>query len=337
MLNFKDLQYGALSKIEFLLDTLKIEWVQRHKDYINIICPVHESTDLSSSCIYLSNGTYKCWSRGCDNTVGPNFIHLIKWALSQNGEISSWNDVATLVSGSDGYNCEIKDRIRHEYIEGPIPLMDPCKYPSVTIPSKYYIDRGFSPEVLIKYGVGDTTQFPYANRSLVPVKTEDGALMGFSGRSQNDECPKCSFYHSKYETCISKDYEYAHMFNKWFHSGGMKKMRTLYGISEVSGTNKIAIVEGPSCVWKLYEVGIPAAAVLGKSFSGEQANILKRKGIIHVFLLSDEDEGGKEFKQNFIENWHTVFNILTTKLPKKDIGEMTDEEIIELKRKWDKI
>jgi 5S rRNA maturation endonuclease (ribonuclease M5) len=185
--------------------------------------------------------------------------------------------------------------------------------------------------------VGDTTQFPYASRSLVPVKTEGGLLMGFSGRSQHAKCPKCSFYHSRYESCIDKNYEFAHMYNKWFHSGGMKKTRTLYGINEVCHTDKIAIVEGPSCVWKLYEVGIPAAAVLGKSFSSEQANILKRKGISKIFLLSDQDEAGQMFKKKFIEDWYTTFNISVTTLPQKDISDMSDEEIKQLKKKWDKI
>lgn len=330
-----NLQKSALNRIESILDKLNIEWVQRHRDYINIICPVHGSADLSSSCIYLSNGTYKCWSRGCDEKIGPNFIHLIKWVLSEDGTEVSWNDVSRFIEGG---SFKVKERSYQEKIDNsPIALMDLSKYPSVTIPSKYYIDRGFSPEALTKYGVGDTTQFPYASRSLVPVKTDSGLLMGFSGRSQHPKCPKCSFYHSRYEACIDKNYEFAHMYNKWFHSGGMKKTRTLYGISEIGPTDKIAIVEGPSCVWKLYEAGIPAAAVLGKSFSSEQANILKRKGISKIFLLSDQDEAGQMFKKKFIEDWYTIFNISVTTLPQKDISEMSDEEISTLKKKWDKI
>ena len=334
MTDFKELQKLALNRIESILDNLNIEWVQRNPNYINIICPVHGSADLGSSCIYLSNGTYKCWSRGCDERIGMNLIHLIKWSLSEDELEASWNDVSHFIEGG---SFEIKERSYQERVDdSPIALMDPCKYPSVTIPSKYYIDRGFSPEVLIKYGVGDSTQFPYNSRSLVPVKTEDNLLMGFSGRSQHNKCPKCTFYHSRYESCIDKSYEFAHMYNKWFHSGGMKKSKTLYGICEVGVTDKIAIVEGPSCVWKLYEVGIPAVAVLGKSFSVEQANILKRKGITKVFLLSDQDEAGQAFKTKFIEDWYAVFNIIVTTLPKKDISEMSDEEIIELKKKWDK-
>ena len=334
--NLFNLQKEALNRIEPLLDALKIEWVQRHNDYINIICPVHGSADLGSSCIYLSNGAYKCWSRGCDERIGPNFIHLIKWALTEINPDTTWGDVSHLVNGGA---FEVKERSYQEKTNNePIPLMDPLKYPMVTIPSVYYIDRGFSPEILIKYGVGDAVQFPFTYRSLVPIKTEGGALMGFSGRSQHKICKKCDFYHSKYESCIAKDYKYAHMYKKWFHSSGLKKMRTLYGICEVGVTDKIAIVEGVSCVWKLSEVGIAAAAVLGSSLSKEQGKILKRKGIKKVLILSDEDEAGYSFKDKFINNYYTEFEIHQTKLPKKDVSEMCSKEIEDnIIKKWNKI
>lgn len=329
--DLKVLAQLALNKIEPILDSLNIEWVHRNNDYINIICPVHGSEDIGSACIYLSNGCYKCWSRGCDDKIGHNFINLIKWTISKNSP-ASWGDVKNFI---DGGKFETKERVVQEKVIEDIPLMDECKYPTVTIPSKYYIDRGFSREILIKYSIGDTQQFPYTNRSLVPIKTEDGKLMGFSGRSNYTICPKCKYYHSKYESCIDKGYKYAHMYKKWFHSSGLKKSRTLYGIDKHKQLDKIAIVEGPSCVWRLDEIDIPGGAVLGKSFSKDQATILKQRGVKSVFLLSDEDEAGAEFKKQFISDWYSTFNIITTKLPEKDISDMTDEELKIIKEKWD--
>lgn len=336
-INILEIRQQALDRIESILDALKIEWVHRNRDYINIICPVHQSQDLGSCCIYLSNGRYKCWSRGCDEEIGPNFIDLIRWALSQNNtKYISWADVQSFINGG---KFDINARPISEREEEPLNLMDPCKYPSITIPSKYYIDRGFSPEVLNKFGVGDTEQFPYTGRALVPVKTEDGKLMGFSGRSSYNICGKCNLYHSRYQACIAKDYEFAHMYKKWFHSKGMQKTRTLYGISEANQTaNKIAIVEGPSCVWRLSEHGIPAGAVLGKTFSPIQAKILTKRKIDKIFLLSDQDDGGAQFKKSFVKDWASTFKIYVTTLPKKDVSDMTAEEIEEfIVKKWEKI
>ena len=332
---YNKLQKLALDRIESVLDRLNIPYVQQSSERINILCPVHGSTKVGSSCIYLSNGNYKCWSRSCEDNIGPNFVHLVKWALSEDVP-ATWEEVGDFLQDE---KFTIRER---EIVSKPkeeIFLMDECKYPSVTIPSKYFMDRGFSPEVLTKFHVGNTEEFPYNGRALVPIKSEEGKLMGFSGRATCDKCSKCNFYHSRYQSCIDKNYKYAHMFNKWFHSPKLKKTLTLYGVEFIpQGCKKIALVEGPSCVWKLYEVGIPAVAVLGKSFSEAQAKILKRRGVEQVFALSDEDEAGQLFRSKFITDWHTVFQIYQAKLSQKDVSEMSDGEIQEIVvKRWNLI
>ena len=321
---FEEYAQKAIDRIEDILNELNIEYTIRSSERVNILCPVHGSEDLSSSCIYLSNGNYKCWSRGCDENIGANFIHLIRWALSQNKEyFVEWEQVFQFIDGEKFavVKREVKERSRE------IEFMDEVKYPSISIPCPYYIDRGFSPETLIKFGIGQTQQLPYTGRSVVPVKYIDGQLMGFSGRSTYPKCEKCSFYHSKYQTCISKNYEFAHMFNKWFHSSGMKKSLTMYNIERINNTEKLAIVEGPSCVWRLDSFSIPACATLGKTFSQEQANLLKSLGITSILFLSDQDDAGLEFRKKFISKWHAVFKIYVIDLPQKDITEMSDEQV----------
>ena len=314
----------AIDRIESILEELDIEYSIRSSEHINIICPVHKSEDLASSCIYLSNGRYKCWSRGCDDNIGKNFVNLIRWCLSEGKEyIATWDDVFDFIDGEKFavVKREVSERSKE------IVFMDELKYPSVQIPCPYYVDRGFSPETLIKFGIGLTKQFPYTDRSLVPIKSIDGKLMGFSGRSIYEKCKICNFYHSKYQCCISKDYEYARMFNKWLHSTGLKTGLTLYNIERCKVHNKLAIVEGPSCVWRLDKFNIPACACLGKTFSKEQADLLKMIGVESILFLGDQDEAGLEFRKKFINNWHSTFKIYLTTLPKKDITEMSDEEI----------
>lgn len=321
---FKEYSQKAVDRIEDILTELDIEHTINSSERVNIICPVHGSTDLGSSCIYLSNGNYKCWSRGCDENIGGNFINLIRWALSQNKEyFVDWEQVFQFIDGEkfSVVKREVKERSRE------IQFMDEFKYPSIAIPCPYYIDRGFSPETLIKFGIGQTQQMPYTGRSIVPVKYINGRLMGFSGRSTYEKCSKCDYYHSRYQTCISKNYEYAHMFKKWFHSSGLKKNLTLYNINEIKNGYKIALVEGPSCVWKLDGFSIPACATLGKTFSLEQGNLLKSLGITSVLFLSDQDEAGLEFRKKFISKWHEVFKIYVINLPEKDITEMSNGQI----------
>jgi len=319
------MQQEALQRIENILNRLSIKWEQRSPQRINILCPVHNSTDLSSSCIYLTNGNYQCWSRGCNTSIGNNFLNLIRWSLSQNKEWQvNWEDVKAFIANEE----VVSDRKIQDHIEEDIFYIDPAKYPPVSTPSKYYIDRGFTPEVLNRYGVGDCKTFPYHDRAIVPVNCPGGKLMGFSGRSHHEKCAKCEYYHSKYNICIKDDDEYKQFYSKWFHSSKMKKTKTLYGIDKCDLSHgKIVLVEGPSCVWRLSEFMIPAAAVLGRTFNRSQADILKRNRVTKIFLISDEDVPGQEFKAKFIEEWYTEFEITVTKLPKKDVSEMTDEEI----------
>ena len=314
----------AIDRIESILEELNIEYAIRSNERINILCPVHKSEDLSSCCIYLSNGRYKCWSRGCDENIGYNFLHLIRWCLSEGKEqTATWEDVFDFVDGEKFAVIKRDVKARSKEIE----FMNEYKYPSVQIPCPYYIDRGFSPETLTKFGIGLTQQQPYSGRSLVPIRNIDARLMGFSGRSIYDKCEKCNYYHSKYQTCISKNYEYAHLFNKWFHSSGLKKNLTLYNIEQIKDTNKISLVEGPSCVWRLDEFLIPTCAVLGKTFSKEQADLLKMLGVSSILFINDQDEAGMEFRQKFINAWYSTFKIYVTTLPKKDVTEMSNEEI----------
>lgn len=332
--NFNKLKDDALSKIEDILDRLNIEHTVRGPERINILCPVHKSEDFSSACIYLSNGAFKCWSRSCDNEIGKNFVHLIRWRLSEDKEYyASWDDVRNLIESKD-LRVVHYEKIKRE---NKIEPMDKSKYPSITIPSKYYIERGFSPEILKTFFIGDTEQFPYSGRSVIPVHSPTGELMGFTARSIHDKCTKCSYYHSRYQSCIDKKYEYASMFHKWFHSKGLRKTLTLYNIHNVEGP-KVCIVEGPSCVWRLKEFEIPAVATLGKSISDYQIELLKSKGITSVLFVPDNDEAGNEFKTKFIQQFSGQLKIFIVNLPKKDISEMTNEEIESvILKKWAKI
>ena len=163
----------AINSIEDILDDLGIEWVQRHPERINIICPVHEE-------------------------IGSSFIYLIKWCLEK--ELNHPITMIDVDKYLDGQKFNIKKREIKKYERSDeIKLMDPAKYPAVSIPSKYYIEkRNLTPEVLTKFGIGDTNQFPYNDRSVVPIRTPSGGLMGFSARSMHDKCQKCEYYHSKY-------------------------------------------------------------------------------------------------------------------------------------------
>lgn len=323
----------ALDNINLLLDKLGVAYNDNRPDSIEILCPIHGSQKMGNSIIYKESGVWLCFSDNCNQVWGKNIINLIGACLDRAGKPSSVNDVYDYI---DNENCSLK-LVRQSIRERQVVFRDEKSKPESLIPSVYFMKRGYSRESLINFEVGDCHRGPYSDRSIVPVRYIDGQYMGFSARIHWPLCNLCGYHHSKYSTCISRDYDFHFMHRKWYHSKGLQKTMTLYGIEKIKGP-KVAIVEGPGCVWKLYDYGIPAVACMGKDISYNQINLLKALSINSILFLPDNDDAGKQFKQNFIMKYSKDFRIYLPKLTSKDISEMSDQDIQELiVSEWKKI
>lgn len=321
----------AILKIEDILNTLNIPYVIKCSSMINILCPVHQSEDFSSSSIRLRDGRWTCWSRSCHNDVGAHFINLIGWALAQKG-MGSWMDICNLID-----NPSFKPVDRPEQIITQSEF-DPAKYPTISTPSNYYVGRGFSKDILTKFNIGDCTVGPYADKAIVPIKNSKNKLIGFTARSFWPKCSKCNYHHSPYQLCINDDNKYSHFYKKWIHSKGLKTSVSPYNIENIK-TDKVAVIEGPSCVWRLYQFGIDSIACLGKEFTVGHKKALKSIGVSKILFISDNDEAGLLFKQKFIKNNSKDFEIYLPKAcVEKDVSEMSELTIKNnILAVWDKI
>lgn len=330
---YKDYNDKAVDRIDSILEQLNIEYKHVGDNLINIMCPVHGSDSIGNSNIRLTDGTWRCWSGNCCADYGKTVMGLIRGTLDKSGQPSTWRDVQQFIDGEHTV-CPIEKIIK----EAPELFKDEATLPDMKIPSKYYLARGFKEETLKYFGVGDAYNFPYKHKAIVPIRYINGEFMGFSARSHYNKCKKCEFYHNPYETCISPKQEFNFMFKKWKHSKNLQKSKTLYGINFIKQTDKIAIVEGPSCVWKLYEHKIPAVACLGKSFTIFQYELLKKAGVKKVLFLNDSDEAGEEFRKRFVSDYHSKFQIYLSKMTAKDPSEMMDQDIKDnILRIWEKM
>lgn len=333
---YEEYKDKALNSIESVLESLKIEYSTRAENVIDIACPIHGSDDVGHSIIYRNTGVWICFSGNCHADYGKSVLGLIKGTLEKSDLPSSWDDVKNLIDGAAPAGA-ITRPIK-EYI-APDLFKDEKSMPENITPSKYFMTRGYSKESLIYYGVGDAIKGVWYNRAIVPVRYVNGEYMGFSARIHWPECKECGYHHSKYETCLSKDHDFHFMYKKWYHSKGLQKSKTLYGIDKIpNGTKKIALVEGPGDVWKLHDYGIKAVACLGKDFSRLRLDLLKSKGVERVLFIPDKDEAGEEFKNRFIEDYHSELDIFLPNLTNKDPSEMKDEDIKKyIVNKWEKI
>lgn len=332
--NFEKYKKIAINKIDAILQKLNIEYRMSRRDYVEILCPAHNGSRIGNSIIYFDTGVWICFTKNCHKDHSPNVLSLIKLCLEKNLNTNiTWAHVYNFIDSEERVsNIKIT---RQE--DRPL-FFDEKLMPTKRVPSIYYTKRGYTEASLIEYEVGDCNSGFCANKAIVPIRYINGQYMGYSARSHWKKCDQCNYYHSKYETCISKNSDFVVTYNKWFHSKGLQKSKTLYGIDKIKNTTKVALVEGPGCVWKLWEHGILSVSVLGKDIDRYRIEILKNIGIKDVLFIPDNDEAGNEFKQRFIKNFYNDIGIHIPKMSSKDVGDMSDEDIKRnIVSKWEKI
>lgn len=113
--------------------------------------------------------------------------------------------------------------------------------------------------------------------------------------------------------------------------------KPLYCIDYIVKNNikNICLVEGPIDCLTCYNNNIPAVATLG-SPAKEQFDILNKLQLKHIHLMFDNDEAGKKFTAFAKQHLNKRILIDTVQLPKgkKDINDLSTEEITELIKKY---
>jgi 5S rRNA maturation endonuclease (ribonuclease M5) len=68
-------------------------------------------------------------------------------------------------------------------------------------------------------------------------------------------------------------------------------------------------------------------SIFGKSLTKEQEIKLSKMPITHIVVLTDNDQAGRESKIQIQRQLNRAYKLTFPKLPTKDIGEMTVEQI----------
>ena len=174
----------------------------------------------------------------------------------------------------------------------------------ISIPSEYYMGRGYSAETLDIFDVGECLA------ENQPIYDEGYNYIGCVGRSRNEN-----------------------MKPKWLHSKGFRKS-VLYGLNvakeHILETSSIVLVEGQGDVWRLHEAGIKnAVGIFGSSINDDQLILLESSGALDVIILTDTDEAGSKAYEQIIKKCGRRFNYYRPAISHKDVGDMSTEQIKE--------
>ncbi len=141
--------------------------------------------------------------------------------------------------------------------------------------TSYFVDRGFSPEILNFYEIGGMTDSHNTHRETIPIRDEDGRLITVSARRTDSD----------------KDPKYLLLKN-------IAKGTTLYNLHVakhyVGEDRTLILVEGFVDVWALVSLGVyNVVAAMGVDITPNQARLLC-KYAENITIMLDADEAGRE-------------------------------------------
>lgn len=341
--------------INFLLDHYGIKY-KDHSGSLIFACPVHGGDNTTALNFFLDGhtkiGNWVCYTHNCQNhfintSIGffRGVVSNKKFGWSKSGDkvidfkyiISELCDILKIDLSIIKEGTKIESLEKHAHVFAVKPNIQPTNYTrkmvreKLTIPSEYFVSRGYDAAILDKYDVGDSISNNriFKNRAVVPIYDSDNKhIVGFTGRIKLEKCISCNNFHEEKQCDPQKN------LSKWIHSKGFSKKNYLYnyGNAKESIMKKgfAILVEGPADVWKFLKNGIEnVVAVFGSSLSDSQQIILESSGATSLVLLFDSDKAGSKASDQLSLSLSRTFKIIKLSLPNgiKDPGDLSDEQI----------
>jgi len=344
--------------IEDILSGLGLDEYENIGGKITMPCPIHGGDNPTAVSLFVGPRAYvpnwKCYTNQCETEYGKSIFGFFRGVLEiqKDTELTNKDAIKWL---SKFLQCDIK--ITREDCEA----LDKKVFTksndilvkqrtavvgevsrewvrfSLAIPSHYFLERGFSEEILHKYDVGycNNVKKEMAFRAVVPIYDDDHKYMvGCTGRSTLPKCHDCGYYHRSNYDCPEGSRK--GWFVKWKTSSGFRSENYLYNYwyakEHIIKSNTAILVEGQGDVWRLEEAGIHnSVGIFGTSLSDGQKILLEKSGTMNIILLLDNDAAGRKAEEKVISQIGHMYNIYTLEnRPIGDIGDMSVANVKEL-------
>lgn len=363
------------ARLDELLNELGVTLYRSRRMYYGC-CPIHGGDNPGALLLYHDGetrpGFWKCQTKKCDATFKRTILGFVRGVLSQQRfdwscapagrardaqQTASWKETVdwcckflgtTITAIEVDYELLEKQRFAAEVAAlTRAPQQAPRGIPRATVrkhlevPAKYFVARGWSPEVLDRYDVGyypavldeQGRQRPLAYRVAVPVYDNDyRVVVGFTGRSVYEACPRCGRHHHPDEGCPDRgDHAAWGRTCKWYNHE-FSKESYLYNFwfarKVVRETGVVVLVEGPGDVWRLEESGVHnSVALFGVHLSDEQQVMLEMSGAMNVVVLLNMDAAGEAGRDELRKKLGRSFRLHFPALKTNDLGDMPPADV----------
>lgn len=328
-MDLKKIKQKLNDNCEIIFSKLGMKY-EKFGDNIYCTCPIHDGSDNPRAFSYsVSKGIWKCWTRDCQHQFKNDIFGLIIGALSsQSGDNINFSQALK-------WSCKIlninNDYVKKEQKESEIEndfvnMVNTINYTpeiykhkkidiqcNTTMPSKYFMGRGFNPKTLEYFEVGDCedSSSKMRGRAIIPIHDDAGNdYVGMIGRTTKEYIsPKFLIY--------PKGFDKRHFFYNYHRA-----------VPKAIETSCLYIVEGQGDVWKLYEAGVyNVVSIFGKTISQDQQNKLIKLPITHLIILTDNDQAGREAKVQIKRQLSRFYKLTFPKILNKDVGDMSTQHI----------
>ena len=288
---------------------------KRVGERLMVVCPFHD--DHNPSCgVWESSGFFKCFACGEEGSFA-DFISEVDGVslIDAKRAIRSSEDLSNLESQVAKAILDDDVSIRFFNVDSFHKV-----FPAVQgTPGYEYLTerRGLRPEIIERFDVRWGDHGKFTNRVIIPIYTQDGRLLAYTGRGVRDGMiPKT-------------------MKNR-------SPARALYGLRELGVTTGwvrgyMVVVEGEFDVMYLQGLGIPAVANMGTAPMNGHRILLLRRHASGVVLSYDEDEAGKRAlygdgkRRGTVETLGGHLPTFVVHLPEgRDADQLSEDEVEDL-------
>ena len=228
-------------------------------------CPFHD--DGSPSCsINLEKKVFQCFGCGEKGTILDFVAKMEQFGILESARlVAEWCSVSGEAPAPGRVAAAHPGQPTGNEPLGFELLLDP-RHP-------YLSQRGVSRGIISKFGLGSCDRGIMKGRVCIPIHDANGRLVAYAGRSPG--------------LASSPDEP------RYRLPRGFKKRLVLFNFHRVLEAEHLVIVEGCWSVFRLDALGIATVALMGRTLSGEQEELIRHARADRTTLLLDGDEPGR--------------------------------------------
>jgi len=271
-------------------------------DYL-IFCPFHGNHRTPAGEVDKSSGIFFCFSchKACDlielimHTSGRTYFEAARYIKSKESNSTIEQDIDKQLNQEPEFV---------EFDEFTVKRLNNAALESPRA-IRYYQGRSITKDSVHKFQLGYSDK---RDMITIPVHSPDGMCVGFVGRSVE-----------------GKEFK---------NSPKLPKSKTLFNIHRVKTSRQVYVVESSFDAIRLDQCGMPAVATLGASVNSTQIDLLQ-KYFNDIIVIADNDEAGSGMRDRLVEKLGPRVTVLQLDKQYKDIGDMDDESIKNLRVGFD--